>query len=200
MGEIYLCYLRLKLIGIVKMADKYDWSSFAVNQGEDLKVKEKKPEQVDIEAVDHFIAQQGQTLRDLYHYEDPELQVEQKIQREAKQELREVQRFMNELGQSVDTSRSDWFLYLDPATKEEFLKKTKQLNEMNERLDQQQERLSRKEQKNQAQPGFKAKSKFERDEELSMRLKQVLGAVNSIATRMNPDFNPRPGTAPGPGM
>lgn len=182
------------------MADKYDWNSFAVNQGGNLKVKEQKPEEVDIEAIDHFIAQQGQTLRDLYHYEDPELQVEQKIQREAKQELRDVQRFMNELGQSVDTSRSDWFLYLDPAAKEEFLKKTKQLNEMNERLDQQQERLSRKEQKNQAQPGVKAKSKFERDEELVMRLKQVLGAVNSVAKRMNPDFNPRPGTAPGPGM
>jgi len=184
---------------VIEMTDKYDWSSFATQQNTELKVKEKKADDVDIEAVEQFIVQQGQTLRTIYHYEDPELQVEQKIQREAQNELREIQGFFKELGQTVDTNRSDWYLYLDPGVKEEFLKKAKQLNEMNQRLDQQQERLSRKEHKNQAQAGFKTKSKFERDEELVLRLKKVLGGVNAMAMRMNPSFDPKPGSG-GPGM
>ena len=171
---------------------KYDWANFINSQTKDLKPKEDQSEASDLKAVDEFLDRVSQTLREV-RYDDPLQALHQQILMQAQKEMQQLQQFFEDLGGKVDMNRSDWFMYLDTAKRDEILKKTKRLNEISENLEKSQERVSKKELKQQAQPGFKNKPQLEREQELTLRLKQTLQAMNKISMQMNPKFNPRPG-------
>jgi BMFP domain-containing protein YqiC len=170
--------------------EKYNWLQFAVAPGKPL---QRKPESQDSShtQVKAFFHTQGQTLRTLYHVDDPLARLATQIMRESRETVREVELQLRALQQYVDLRQPDVLRTLDLSLQQDLLMKARKINELETHW-QAIAKLQSKQMAESPAAQLQSKTNLDQSPQLYAQLEHTMKLMNALSFQINPTFNPRP--------
>jgi hypothetical protein len=170
--------------------EKYNWLQFAAAPGKPL---QRKPELQDSShtQVKAFFQSQGQTLRSLYHVDDPLARLATQVMRESRETVGEIEQQLRALQQYVDLKQPDALRTLDLSLQDDLLSKARRVNELQVHW----QNIAKLQSRQMSASSFynnQNKMNLERAPELYAKLERTVHFMNALSFQINPTFNPRP--------